>query len=154
MRYIPVHDVASTLSDEIRSYLLAFRCLTGCDTTSQFSGIGNKRAWKVFTECPHLLSRLVKTHVVTSDLHASVEQFVDQLHSPSRSLQTIEDVRLKLFHQCKTLDRLPPTEDTLMQHVARVNYKSLVWHCSLECNPHLPLHHTAGWRLHCNQVKW
>ena len=42
--YIPVHDIASTLSDEIRSSLLTSHCLTGCDTTSQFSGIGKKRA--------------------------------------------------------------------------------------------------------------
>ena len=63
---------------------------------------------------------------------------------------TTDDDRLKLFHQGKTLDRPPPMKDALTQHVWRVNYQSQVWHCSLECNPELPLPNTCGWKLENN----
>ncbi len=45
-RYIKVHDIK--MSNEILNGLLAFHAITGCDTTSQFTGIGKRTAWKVF----------------------------------------------------------------------------------------------------------
>ena len=44
-RYIPVHRIP--LSEEKRKSLLAFHAITGCDTTSQFYGVGKASAWKV-----------------------------------------------------------------------------------------------------------
>ena len=67
VRYIPIHDIASTLSDDIFSSLIVFHCLTGCDTTSQSSGIGKKRVWKTFTEYAPLLAGLGKARDVSSD---------------------------------------------------------------------------------------
>ena len=52
-RYNKVHDIK--LPNEIINGLLAFHSITGCDTTSQFTGIGKKTAWKVFQQCPHLI---------------------------------------------------------------------------------------------------
>ena len=113
VRYIPIHDIASTLSDDILSSLIAFHCLTGCYTTSQFSGIGKKRARKTFTEYAHLLAGLGKARDVSSDVYSLVEQFVVQQYTPSNTLCTTDDVRLKLLHQGKTHDRLQPTKDAL-----------------------------------------
>lgn len=36
------------LHTEMKTALLVFHALTGSDTTSQFVGIGKKKAWKVF----------------------------------------------------------------------------------------------------------
>jgi hypothetical protein len=47
LRYIPAHDVSTNLGPEICSALPAFHALTGCDSTSAFSRIGKKKAWKV-----------------------------------------------------------------------------------------------------------
>ena len=41
-RYIPVHRIP--LSEEKRKSLLAFHAITGCDTTSQFYGVGKASA--------------------------------------------------------------------------------------------------------------
>ena len=43
---ISVHKI--TLPEEKRKSLLAFHALTGCDTTSQFVGIGKQKAWRAF----------------------------------------------------------------------------------------------------------
>ena len=48
--------------DERRDIILAFHAITGCDSTSQFAGISEKAAWKIFCSVPHLLSLLGIAH--------------------------------------------------------------------------------------------
>lgn len=43
---------------EVRDSLVAFHSLTGCDTVSQFCGMGKKTAWKIFLQHPELLTTL------------------------------------------------------------------------------------------------
>ena len=54
--YIPVHR--TPLSEEKRKSILAFRAITGCDTTNQFYGVGKASAWKVFEDAPDLSEHL------------------------------------------------------------------------------------------------
>ena len=42
VRFVPVHDVCQNLSNRVLKVLPAFHALTGCDTTSTLSGIGEK----------------------------------------------------------------------------------------------------------------
>ncbi|CAB3983851.1 Hypothetical predicted protein [Paramuricea clavata] len=46
-RFIPIHSLQSSLGPLLSKALPAYHALTGCDTTSAFSGIGNKKSWKV-----------------------------------------------------------------------------------------------------------
>ena len=48
LRFVPVLDVCQNLSNRVLKALPAFHALTGCDTTSAFSGIGKKKPWNVF----------------------------------------------------------------------------------------------------------
>ena len=48
LRFVPVHDVCQNLSNRVLKALPAFHALTGCDTTSTLSGIGEKKPWNVF----------------------------------------------------------------------------------------------------------
>ena len=56
--YVPVHQIC--LSEETQNSLLAFHSITGCDTTSQFAGIGKQSSWCIFVTCPRLLQHLGK----------------------------------------------------------------------------------------------
>ena len=47
--YIKVHDIK--LPNEIINGLLSFHSITGCDTTSQVTGIGKKRNYQVQLLC-------------------------------------------------------------------------------------------------------
>ena len=76
-RYIKVHDIK--MSNEILNGLLAFHAITGCDTTSQFTGIGKRTAWKVFQQCPHLLHNFGEDEVPSPAILSSAEQFVCKL---------------------------------------------------------------------------
>ena len=46
-RYIPIHTCAETFGRKLRSSLMLWHALTGCDTVSSFNGKGKKTTWKV-----------------------------------------------------------------------------------------------------------
>ena len=45
-KFIAIHNI--TLPQAVRNSILQFHALTGSDTTSQFAGIGKRKAWAVF----------------------------------------------------------------------------------------------------------
>ena len=45
-RFIPIHEIVSSLTPKICSNLLAFHAFTGCDTVSSFGGRGKKQPGK------------------------------------------------------------------------------------------------------------
>ena len=45
-RFIPIHEIVSSLTPKICSSLLAFHAFTGCDTVSSFGGRGKKQPGK------------------------------------------------------------------------------------------------------------
>ena len=49
-RFIPIHSIADSLGASICSLLPIFHCLTGCDSTASFSGVGKRKAFKVLKE--------------------------------------------------------------------------------------------------------
>jgi len=67
----PLHSVRDKLWQPVKENLLGFHALTGCDTTSAFSGHGKKTCWKVFESQPHLVNGIGRD----GDL-SSVEEFV------------------------------------------------------------------------------
>ena len=78
--YIPVHKI--TLPEEKRKSLLAFHALTGCDTTSQFVGIGKQKAWKAFDgPSVRLLEHLGEGSHPNANVLADAEAFVCQLYN-------------------------------------------------------------------------
>ena len=121
------------------------------DVSSDWVCSLTSRAWKG-PRCLIRLSMLTYLQVLErsamSNQRFSVWWNSSLLNYIHRQTHNVHDVRLTLFHQGKTLDRLPPTKDT--QRVGRVNYQSQVWHCSLKCNPQLPLPNTCRRKLEKN----
>ena len=78
-RYIKVHDIK--LPNEIINGFLAFHSITGCDATSQFTGIGKKTAWRVFQQCPHL-HNFGEEEIPSPATLFLAEQFVCKLYDP------------------------------------------------------------------------
>ena len=61
LRYIPAHDIATTLGGEKARALPMFHDFTGCNTVSSFAGRGKKTAfdiWKSLNEVNAVLSTL------------------------------------------------------------------------------------------------
>lgn len=150
--YIAIHDIQ--LNDDIRNNLLAFHAISGCDTTSQFAGIGKKKAWKVFCENADLLHDIGVHQIPDARCIASAEAFVCKMYVPTTTEVSIHVLRCSMFRQPKmTIENLPPTKDALEQHIKRANYQTLIWHQSMVTNPQLPSPFASGWKLEDNALK-
>jgi len=99
-RYISVHKI--TLPEEKRKSLLAFHAITGCDTTSQFAGIGKQSAWKAFEGCsPELLEHLGEESPTNASVLADAEAFVCQLYNKGTKEVNINKERAAAFRKAK-----------------------------------------------------
>lgn len=58
-RYIPIHEIASTLGPQMAKGLLFFHAFTGCDVTSYFANHGKKSAWKTWLAWPDITDSFV-----------------------------------------------------------------------------------------------
>ena len=61
-KYIPVHEIARSLSTSCLQAFIPFHAITGCDTTSYISGNTKASAWKVFKEHHAMLKNLGEDH--------------------------------------------------------------------------------------------
>ena len=62
LRYIPSHEIATSLGAEKAQALPMFHAFTGCDTVSSFAGKGKKTAfdtWRSFNAATEVFARLV-----------------------------------------------------------------------------------------------
>ena len=87
----PTHTVSERLLIHIRENLLGFHALTGCDTSSAFSGHGKNTCWAIFQSQPLLVSGIGRDGEL-----ALIEQFVFLLYCCS-TLSNVNQARLKLF---------------------------------------------------------
>jgi len=69
-RYIPVHDLCSSLSNITCQILPSLHALTGCDTTSAFFRIGKKSVYKILKTSPEELSDAVS--LTNADLETTL----------------------------------------------------------------------------------
>ena len=131
-RFIPVHRIE--IPEETRNSLLAFHAITGCDTTSQFCGIGKGSAWKALdSQTSHLLKSIDETSPSTQRTIADAEAFARQLYHKGTREEEINRERAAAFRKVKkNIDSLPPTQDALHLHMRRANYQSMIWKRPLE----------------------
>ena len=146
--YVPVHQIC--LSEETQNSLLAFHSIAGCDTTSQFAGIGKQSSWSIFVTCPRLLQHLGKDESPEEKVLCDAEAFICQLYNKGREETLINRERASAFRKAKkSLDSLPPTQDTPHLHIKRAHYQTFIWKKALEPCPVLLNPEGYGW--HCEE---
>ena len=118
----PVHEASQRLTQSVKTNLLSFHALTGCDTTSAFHGYGKKSCWKTFLNQPLLVAGIGRDGEL-----APIEQFVCHLYGRPEQ-PSVDEARLQLFGKAKKgLEMLPPTKDALELHTIRANYQAKIW---------------------------
>ena len=122
-KYVPILEMK--LDAALRSVLPAFHASTGCDTVSQFAGIGKVTAWKAFENNSQLLAGL-GCGQLTSETTDNVEDFVCKIYDPSTEITKIDQMRVFLFNKGKDSDSLPPTYDALKPHINRAHYQTTI----------------------------
>ena len=107
-RFTAIHAI--TLPENIRKNMLQFHALTGCDSTSQFTGIGKRSALGIFcnNNNSELLYELGGDHTLNTPAMARVEEFVCRLYKPGTSITSIQALRSVMFRtQRKHLNHCP-----------------------------------------------
>ena len=151
-RYLPIHKITTSLTQQQCEALPFFHAVTGCDTVSNFVGKGKKtafQAWKSnpeVTEIFRVLSSPQDT-VYEEECHA-LERFVVVMYSHTCPHQTVNEARQVLFAQGnKSIENIPPTQAALAQHMKRAAYQAgHVWGQGLEPMQELPSPAEWGWQ--------
>ena len=127
LRYVPAHKIAAGVGPLMCKVLPAFHALTGCDSTSALSRVGKEKAWKIIVNNKVHQQHLVcvgQSPDVDSVTASKAEAFICSLYNVSNRISTSADeARYLLFCQKAQINlQLPPTSDSLLQHIKRANY--------------------------------
>ena len=148
-RFIPIHQICSNLGKEICRILVGFHALTGCDSTSGFARIGKVKAFKVLKKSSssyYGLKTLGDDINISEESIYNLQQFVCHLYMQTYKDSDIDNLRYKLFCQKRAKNEsLPPTADSLLHHIKRANYQSLIWRKALVAEQMLDSPTGNGW---------
>ena len=142
-----VCDCQKMCSFEVAQVIIQAHHLSGADFTSGFFGKGKKKVLKnVFQikECRELIKDLGQTDMIGMELINKVSRFVIKYVYGDSKSQTLTDARASSWQRMKnkSTKRLPPDDDTLKNHLKRVNY---ITKCCLDYNEE---HYPASPSLH------
>jgi hypothetical protein len=134
-RFLPIHELCSSLSEITCRVLPAAHALSGCDTTSSFFGIGKKSVYKIL-KAPdfHDLDNLgdPDKDVAISCSSRFVARLYDQKKSCASSHHNINKLQVKLAtSRDASLVRLPPSEAALRQHILCASFSDQSLACFL-----------------------
>ena len=149
---IPIHTLAAKLGSQLCNSLLPVHALTGCDSNSALCGVGKKKAFKTLCTSDAYqksLCALGSSSDMDQGVISGCEAFVCSLYTVNKKAGSRADsVRYWMFCQKGHKNEgLPPTSDSLYQHLARANFQSLVWRRALDSKQDLPSPEGHGWTL-------
>ena len=131
--------------------LPALHAITGCDSTSALAGIGKKKGWQMLLRHEQHQDSLGlpgSERNLSDGIATQCEAFICDLYQSSRiKTRTVDELRHFLFCQNRKQKKelLPPTSDSLLQHLKRVNYQTFVWRKALTAIQHLLQPESNGW---------
>lgn len=158
VRYLPIHSLAQDLGTHLCRALPGFHALTGCDSNSALSGLGKKKGLSILLQSEEYqcsLGQLGEEPELSSSTSEACEVFVCSVYTTAKKAgRKVNDIRYWLFCQKgQKNESLPPTSDSLVQHMKRANYQSHVWKKALEAIQNLPPPAGHGWIVEGNALQ-
>ena len=147
-------------SPEVLDALPSIHAISGCDSTSAFSGFGKTKMYKAMTKEGTFLkaaSRLGTSMEIDEDVLDTLEEMFCTLYGYKND-RRINECRYKAILKKKLPkpEKVPPTQDSLKLHLMRCNYQIYEWRNALDVNhvPNDPDGH--GWERNENmlKIKW
>ena len=94
------------------------------------------------------LSSLGQNPVLQESVQSVAESFIRSVYTSAKSFSSTDEARHFLFCQrsLKSED-LPPTSDSLCQHVKITNYQAFIWNRALAPLQEIPSPKGKGWKL-------
>ena len=156
--YIHINAVYEDLGRDKSLALPVFHSFTGCDTTSTFYGRGKTstwEAWKYFSDVSQAFTYMALHPFAALSVDTThfqlLEHFTVIVYDKTSELQLVNELRQELFCQKeKTMEGLPPTQQSLLQHTKLAAYKDEIWCTSEQPEQHTPSPEGWGWTLEEN----
>ena len=158
-RWIPIHDLASSLGPEKTKGILFFHAFSGCDVVSGFNGKGKKTAWQTWNVCNEAsatFAKLSQCPLEIDELDLQVlERFVVLMYDRSSAATAVDETRLDLFaRKQRSYELIPPTQGALKEHAKRAAFQAgYIWGQSVVREPELPCPSKWGWVKDGNKWK-
>ena len=133
MRWIPPHELYSSIGPEKGRGITLFHAFTSCDVVSAFRGKGNKSAWQTWDMCAEasdVFARLSQYPPTVNDNEIDIlETFVVIMDDRSSTATGDNNARLDMFARKQGQDQaIPSTRSALLQHVMHAAYQAgYVW---------------------------
>ena len=127
--------------------------ISGCDTTSAFWGKGKKcfwQAWMEFEEVTdtfvYLASHPFKPLDSNCENFRKIERLIVLVYDKTSTSLSINQTRRELFClKNVTMERMPPTQNALLQNTKRAVYQASIWVTSTEAQQMIPSPVDYGW---------
>ena len=130
--YIPICKIVTKIGKDLCLNLPAAHAITGSDTTSSFFQIGKRTAYSKLAEAvksePNVLKTFGHSDNITEEV-SSAQTYILKLYSNKKTQCTnLDKLRYTLASTTdRSVAKLPPTEDTFIQHVKRARYQVSIW---------------------------
>ena len=149
-RFIPMHKICSEIGNDMSLVLPVIHALTGCDSTSAFSGIGKKSVLAALRNDEGLVTEILNSvgidpGNVNEDGVKACVKLVSYLYMGKGTYTSTTKMMKDPFTKKQLVsERLPPTEPEL-KHIKRANYQGYIWHCATKSMLELPSTDDNGW---------
>ena len=144
-RYIPVHEIAQRLGQDVCNILSAVHALSGCDSTSSVYRMGKKTAYSVLTKNDTALQGLGDLQNESTFIRSAKNCVLLMHGKKAKKHSSLNDLR---YHLATTTDKpaseLPPT---YQQHSLRARYQSIIWCQSHIAKPEIASPVGQGWHM-------
>ena len=151
MRWIPPHELYSSIGPEKGRGITLFHAFTSCDVVSAFRGKGKKSAWQTWDMCAEasdVFARLSQYPPAVNDNDIDIlETFVVIMDDRSSTATGDNNARLDMFARKQGQDQaIPSTRSALLQHVMHAAYQAgYVWSLSPLRHPETQSPAYWGW---------
>ena len=152
-RFYHINTIFESLGELRSKALPVFHAYSGCDTTSAFNGKAKKSAWQAWQSYEEVTETLefLADHPfeqleLGDELFKKLERLTVILYDKTSALNSVNEARKKLFcEDNRSMDRLPPTQDALLQHVRRAVFQAGIWTTSTEAQQVVPSPAQYAW---------
>ena len=137
LKYIPIHETATSLGPQMSTAYLFFHSFSGCDTTSSIQGKGKVSFYETWKKMPSITPVFERLSASVGDVSKEetdlIEQFVVNMYCSTFDDTKVNDVRGYFFTtRGKAIENIPPTSAALKEHIKRAIFQVRRWYNCLD----------------------
>ncbi|KAG0695452.1 hypothetical protein GWK47_026888 [Chionoecetes opilio] len=116
-------------------------------------------AWNAYVEVTEAFNNFMNHPYMTVTVNCKqfqlLERFTVIIYNKTSNLDSVNEARRELFSQKnRPMEKIPPTQEALLQHTLRAVYQAGIWATSDQCEQKPPTPEGFGWTLESATKTW